>query len=318
MFENRRTFAALPSLTAALAWGAMFPIAASALKGIDPYTLTAVRYGVAALIFLALLRVFEGPIKADGRHKELFLFGSIGFAGFNLLSYAGLEHTQAQNAALIVALQPLTAAIGIWLITRKPPTKTTIGAMLVALFGVGLVITKGKPGSLLHGEGHGGELMVLIGCVCWITYTLAARRFPTFSPLRYTALSAGYGALTIIAISVIVALTGGAHVTFSGSLAWQTAYIIFAGAVIAVLAWNDGVHRIGAANGALFLNLVPVVSFAIAIVIQGYEPNAWELLGAAITIAALVVSNVASRAPVPARRARRHPSGAPARAGQSA
>jgi drug/metabolite transporter (DMT)-like permease len=319
MFEDRRTFTAvLPSLTAALAWGAMFPIAASALKGIDPYTLTAVRYGVAALVFLALLRILEGPIRADGRHKELFLLGSLGFAGFNLLSYAGLEHTRPQNAALIVALQPLTAALGMWLITRRPPTKATFAAMFVALFGVTLVITKGKPGSLIHGEGHGGELMVLIGCVCWITYTLAARRFPTFSPLRYTALSAAYGTLTIIAITVIVALTGGTHVTSVGAIWWQTLYIIFAGAVVAVLAWNDGVRRIGPANGALFLNLVPVVSFAIAIVIQGYAPNGWELAGAAITIGALVAGNLAARAPAPAHPARPHPGGARARAAQSA
>src|SRR5689334_17668125 len=113
MFENRRTFAALPSLTAALCWGAMFPIAASAIKNIDPYSLTAIRYGIAALVFLALLKLVEGRIDAGGRQKELFLLGSLGFAGFNLLSYAGLEHTQPQNAALIVAMQPLVTAVAL-------------------------------------------------------------------------------------------------------------------------------------------------------------------------------------------------------------
>ena len=67
--------------------------------------------------------------------------------------------------------------------------------------------------------------------------------------------------------------------------------------MVAVLAWNEGVRRIGPANGALFLNLVPVISFAIAITIQGYDPNGWELLGAALTIAALVYANLRGRAP---------------------
>jgi drug/metabolite transporter (DMT)-like permease len=295
MFEHRRTFAALPSLTAALAWGAMFPIAASALKHIDPYSLTAIRYGVAAVVFLVLLRALEGPLRADGRHRELFVLGSIGFAGFNLLSYAGLERTQPQNAALIVALQPLVAAVGLWLTTRRMPAPATFAAMALALFGVSLVITRGHPGTLLHGGGTVGELMVFAGCVCWITYTLGARRFPEFSPLRYTALSAGYGTLTIIAVAAVVALAGGAHIDSPGAVWWQTLYIIVAGAVVAVLAWNDGVRRIGAANGALFLNLVPVVSFAIAIVVQGYEPNGYELAGALITIGALVLANLAGR-----------------------
>jgi drug/metabolite transporter (DMT)-like permease len=319
MFEDRRTMNALPSLVAALAWGAMFPIAAGALKRIDPFSLTALRYGAAALVFLTLLKLVEGNLGAQGRHLELFALGSLGFAGFNLLSYAGLEHTHPQNAALIVALQPLVMALGLWLTTRAVPTKHTFAAMAVALFGVALVITRGKPGTLLHGEGHGGELLVLMGCVCWIAYTLGARRFPGFTPLRYTAISAAYGTLTIVAAAAVAVAVGHAHVPSAsdvGAVWWQTTYIFAIGAVVAVLAWNDGVRRIGPANGALFLNLVPIISFAIAIVIQGYQPNGYELFGAVLTIGALVYANLKGRAPAP--RAHPRPSGVPAHAAQSA
>ena len=195
------------------------------------------------------------------------------------------------------------------------------------------MITKGKPGALLHGEGHGGELLVLIGCVCWIVYTLGARRFPDFSPLRYTALSATYGTLTIFAVTAIVALTGGTRCRRrrSATSGGRSLYIIFAGAVIAVLAWNEGVRRIGPANGALFMNLVPIVSFAIAIG-QRLPTRAVELLGALLTIAALIFANLAGRrrsaagaarvgpvkARARARRARPRRDGAPARGAPSA
>ena len=314
MFENRRTFPALPSLAAALSWGAMFPIGASAVTRLDPFTLTAFRYGVATLIFLALLKAFEGNLGTN-RHKELFVLGSIGFAGFNLLCYLGLEHTEPQNAALIVALQPLITALGLWLVARQVPTRHTFSAMAIALLGVMLVITKGRPGDLLHGAGHGGELLMLLGCVCWVVYTLGARRFTDHSPLRYTALSAAYGTLTIFAVTAVVALAGGTHVRLGGGLWWELPYIVVIGSVLAVLAWNEGVSRIGPANGALFMNLVPVISFAIAIAIQGYVPNDWELLGAAITIAALVYANLRGRAPAP--QAHPRPGGVPVRAAQS-
>ena len=58
--------------------------------------------------------------------------------------------------------------------------------------------------------------------------------------------------------------------------------------MIGVLAWNEGVRRIGAANGALFMNLVPVVTFAVEIG-RGYRPGEFEIFGALLTIAALVV-----------------------------
>jgi drug/metabolite transporter (DMT)-like permease len=268
------------------------------------------------VIFLALLKAIEGNLSAAGRHRELFVLGSLGFAGFNLLTYVGLEHTHPQNAALIVALQPLITAIGLWLTTRQVPTRHTFAAMAVALLGVFLVITKGHPSTIAHGDGALGELLVLIGCACWIVYTLGARRFADYSPLRYTAISATYGTLTIFAVTAIVALTGGLRFDAGGALWWQTLYIILIGAVVAVLAWNEGVRRIGPANGALFLNLVPIISFAIAITIQGYDPNGWELAGAALTIGALVYANLRGRAPAP--QAHPRPGGVPARAGQSA
>jgi len=316
MFEGRRTF--LPSLIAALAWGAMFPIAADALKRIDPFSLTAIRYGIATLVFLALLRVVEGNVHGRGRHRELAILGALGFAGFNLLTYVGLEHTHPQNAALIIALQPLITALGLWLTTRQIPTRHTFVAMGVALLGVFLVITKGHPATIVSGDGALGELLVLIGCACWIGYTLGARRFAEFTPLRYTALTAGYGTLAIIAATVVAVAIGEAHVPSTGDVGavwWQTIYIFAIGAVVAVLAWNEGVRKIGPANAALFLNLVPVISFAIAIAIQGYEPNGWELAGAALTIAALIYANLKGRARAP--RAHPHPGGVPARAGRS-
>lgn len=230
----------------------------------------------------------------------------------------GLEHTEPQNAALIIALQPLVTAVALWLVYRKVPPWTTLLAMAVALFGVTLVITRGKPGTLLEGgQGHLGELMVLVGCACWIAYTLGARRFTSFSPLRYTALSAAFGTMSIFAITALMVIfTDSAEVPSGadlGAVWWETLYIIAFGAVVAVFAWNEGVRRIGPANAALFLNLVPVISFVIAIAIQGYAPNGFELAGAAITIAALVYANLAARDPAPALPAHPPPGGVPAR-----
>lgn len=296
--SNRRV--ALPSLIAALAWGGMFPVAASALRHVDPLHLTSIRYLVAATAFVVLLRALEGAgaLRTEGRALELFLLGSAGFAGFNLLSYVGLEHTRAQDAALIVATTPLLTAIAAWLLTRARPNRATLAAMGAALLGVLLVISRGHPSSLTHG-GIGGDALVLAGAILWITYTMGARRFPGFSPLRYTALSAVGGTLTILTVTEAATLAGAVHAPSAsdiGAIWWQLLYVAGPAAVVAVLAWNAGVRRLGAANGALFMNLVPVVTFAIAIA-GGYVPVPWELAGAALTVAALVAANLAARAP---------------------
>jgi drug/metabolite transporter (DMT)-like permease len=299
MFEENRTspLDTLPSLSAALCWGAMFPIAASAMHHVDPFPLTAIRYGVAVPVWIVLLVAIEGrkALRPEGRTLELFVLGSLGFAGFNLLSYLGLEHTRPQDAALIVAAQPLLTVLVLWLTARQTPARATLVAMAVALAGVALVISRGDVGNLAHGSG--GDLLILVGAVGWVFYTLGARRFAGFSPLRYTTLTAAGGTLTIFAATAAITATGAEALPSAGDVgtAWlQVVFVIFMGGVIAVMAWNEGVRRLGAPNGALFINLVPVVAFAVAIG-QGYRPGDYEIAGALLTVLALVAANLAGR-----------------------
>ena len=66
-----------------------------------------------------------------------------------------------------------------------------------------LVITHGDPSTLIHGDGRAGDLLVLAGVASFVAYTIGARRFTEFSPLRYTALSATGGTLTILAVTAL-------------------------------------------------------------------------------------------------------------------
>ena len=289
----------LPSLTAALAWGAMFPIAGPALGRLDAFHLTTVRYLVASSIFLALLAAVEGrkALRTEGRTPELWLLGTLGFAGFNLLTYVALGHIQPQDAALIVATAPVITVLVLWALGSGRPRGAQLALTALAFAGVATVISRGDPGRLGSSSG-GWELLVLAGVFGWISYTLAAaRRFPAFSPLRYTAITSALGTLSLVAITAIVVLAGAVGSPAPDDYAaewWRLLYVIGPAAVVAVLAWNDGVKRIGPANGSLFINLVPVVSFSIAIG-QGYSPGAAELAGAALTIGALVAANVLER-----------------------
>jgi drug/metabolite transporter (DMT)-like permease len=289
----------LPSLVPAFGWGAMFPIADSAIQRVDPFHLTAIRYLIAAVGFLALLWAFEGvrALRTEGRALELFLFGSAGIAGFNLLAFAGLEHTTPEHAALIVATSPLITLLADAALARRAPRPVTLGFVLLALTGVLLVIGRGDPFALLNGGVNGGDVLVLLGTATFVVYTFGARRFAGYSSLRYTALSATGGTITVVVVTEAAVLLGLLGTPSGGDVAaiwWQIAYVVVIGALAAVLAWNEGVKRLGAPNAALFMNLVPVVAFTIAIV-RGYHPDGWELAGAAITVAALIGANLTSR-----------------------
>jgi drug/metabolite transporter (DMT)-like permease len=289
----------LPSLVPAFGWGAMFPIADSAIKHVDPFHLTAIRYILAAVGFIALLWAIEGrrALRLQGRGLELFLLGSAGIAGFNLFAFAGLEHTTPEHAALIVATSPLITLLATSAMARKAPPRSTLGFVFLALFGVLVVIGRGDPVALFNGGVNGGDLLVFVGTVSFVVYTLGARRFTDYSSLRYTALSATGGTITVLVVTEFATLAGWLTAPSASDVAaiwWQLAYVVVVGALAAVLAWNEGVRRLGAPNAALYMNLVPVVAFVIAIV-RGYHPDAAELGGAALALAALIGANLTAR-----------------------
>ncbi len=289
----------------AVTWGGQFVIGKSALGRVDPFHLNTARYGIAAAVLLALLVLREGwgSLRLEGRGLRLFVLGTIGFAGFNLLAYTGLAHATPQSAALIAALGPLLTALVLWQRGGVRPSGVTFGALGAALVGVAFVIGRGNPLTILTGSVGWGDALVLGGVFSFVLYTLGAAGHRDLSPLRFTALTAGLGWLSIAAATIIgdaLGLLPSPSTTDLRAIVPQLAYISLLGAVVAVLAWIESVRRIGPQNAALFGNLIPVTTFAIAIG-RGYRPGTLELGGAGLAIAALVAANLIARRPTTKR-----------------
>ena len=82
-------------------WGGQWVIGKSALGRVDAFNLTTIRYAVAAAVLLAVLVAVEGrrALSLDGQGLRLFALGTLGFAGFNLLAYKGLDHARPESAS---------------------------------------------------------------------------------------------------------------------------------------------------------------------------------------------------------------------------
>ena len=152
----------------------------------------------------------------------------------------------------------------LWRRTGRRPSRVTFGFLALALAGVALVISGGHPTTIVSGSIGWGDGLVLAGVFSFVLYGLGAAQFRDFSPLRYTALTAGLGWLTIAAATA-VALGAGLVSMPSGStlvsVTPQIAYLALPGAFVAVLTWNAAIGLIGPQNAVLFGNLIPVTTF---------------------------------------------------------
>ncbi len=196
-----------------------------------------------------------------------------------------------------MALQTPMTAIAVWLTRGLRPAPFTVGCIAVAIAGVLLVVTKGD---LAHGFAGGslvGDLLVFLGAVSWVTYTMAGHHFAGWSPLRMTVLTCIPGTIGLLAINAFTIAAGYSVLpTFDAvwSVKWQIAYFVVFTVVLGVLGFNNGVKYLGALNAMLMLNLIPVIVFAIEAWL-GRSFAAIEIGGAAIVIGALVANNLYHR-----------------------
>lgn len=286
----------LVMLVTVLIWGGMFPVAKGALLTVDGFWISSLRYGIAAPLLVAILYWREGPVAL--RYRGLFLkasfFGIVGFSGFSILVLVGLGYSRPEHAAIIMALQTPIAAFVHWALKGTRPANFTLVCVTVAIFGVFLVITKGVPGAVLGGGTFFGDLLIFLGAMSWIAYTIGAVSFPGWSALRFTTLTCLPGTAGIFVLTGIATLYGHASVPAGATVAavgWELAYLGILTVVLAVLFWNMAIGYLGALNAMLLGNLVPVVTFAIRI-LQGHRFETIELAGAGLVVMALVANNL--------------------------
>ncbi|MDQ8701135.1 DMT family transporter [Streptomyces sp. LHD-70] len=299
MSSSKTLVGAAGGLATALAWGGMFAVAQSAYQHLDPFHLTAVRFALGAAIFLVLLALKEGAaaFRYEGNLAKLWVLGTIGFAGFNLLTYVGLESMPAQSSSLVVATMPLVTVIVLWIRTKKAPAPLALAFVVLALIGLTIVLGNGNPLAVFSGGLGTGGLLTLIGVICWVVYTTSAAQFPTWSPLRFTALSCLPGTISILAVTAVsqaAGWTGSFGVGDYAAAWWQILYVAIPATAVAILTWNIANRNLGPANGVLFINLVPVTAFVVS-AFQGHAPTGAELTGICLVIVSLLGANIAGR-----------------------
>lgn len=278
----------------------LFPLAKRALPIVDAFALGTMRYAIGGALFVALLAALEGrqALRYEGRLLPAAAFGVIGITGFNGFVWYGLTFTRPEHAAIIMGMQTPLIALAVWFARGVRPAGFTLGCIALAFAGVLLVVTQGDPAQAFAGGALAGDLLVFLGALSWVTYTLASAKFAGWSPLRFTVLTCIPGAVGLFVLNAAAIAAGVAVVPSAGalaSIAWQIAYFAVGTVVLGVLSFNFSVKYLGPLNTMLMLNLVPVGVFAIEAAL-GRNFAAIEIGGAALVISALVANNLYLRA----------------------
>jgi drug/metabolite transporter (DMT)-like permease len=264
------------------------------------FAMTLIRYAVVALLLALMLVRLEGAsaFRFAGHGPRLFLLGSAGFAGFGLLAFTALSYTSSTNVSLIMAMMPAISAVLAAASARRLPPLYTVTAIAIAFAGVSLVLTGGDYTHLISAGDALGELLALLGAICWVVYTRGAAAVPSWSTLRYTTITTVLGVPSIAAATVVATAVGYVDSPNLGAVlaGWpELSYLIVLAGVVAVLCWNAGNKALGPINGTLFMNLVPITTFSIIGIANLEMPSPAAASGVVLVIVGLLVNNYCMR-----------------------
>lgn len=271
----------------AICFGGTWVAGAVAVDAAPPFTIAAVRFGVASALLFAWARLANRPLSPVGRADWPLIagLGLTAIAGYNWLFLTGLTLAPASDGAIIVpGLAPVFTLLLAGLILRERLGMRAYLGFAVAAVGLYFVVA---PGGTTDERRLLGDLMFLAGAVCWGVYSvlarIASRRFDAVSTTLYgTALG------TAILIPA-AALEGGANRLLQApaeALA-GIAYLAIFGTVAAFVLLNLGVARIGAARASAFALLVPIVGVLTSVVLLGERLGPTTLIGGVVVLGGL-------------------------------
>ena len=304
MQTNKYLIGILFCLVATISWGAMFPVMTDALRHMDPFMFTALRYSIAGIAFSLLLMLREGASAFSLRDERWFLawlFGSAGFAGFGFLVFLGqkmIGSTGALTASIMMATMPMLGLLVTWGLRKTRPPLFSFGFIMLSFCGVVLVITRGDLSAVLaEPSNYFANVPLILGALCWVLYTVGATYFPKWSPYRYTALTTLLGLTTVFAVNTVLVLDGVIPIPTIAAVVEVAPHLIYMALIagfVGVLCWNIGNKILTPLNGVLFMDVVPITAFVLSAV-SGIVPSEMQTLGACITATALVMNNLYQR-----------------------
>lgn len=251
-----------------------------------PLAAAAVRFLLAGLVLAGVALLTEGRVPRPSNSREWGSVSGLALTGifiYALCFFYGLKHITAGRGALVVALNPVVAALAAWFLGQERMNRSKLAGIGIALLGCLTVIGNGDPLALLHGAVGIGEWLI-VGCVlCWTVYTFIGRHATrSLTPLVSTLWASLIGALLLGTTALIQGAASPLH--WSATVWVSVVFLAIGGTALAFTWFAAGVKALGAAKASAFVNLVPVFAVLQAAVLLGEHLETAVLGGGLLVI----------------------------------
>ncbi|HCG8161067.1 TPA: DMT family transporter [Vibrio parahaemolyticus] len=282
----------LPFFTVMI-WGGNSIVNKMAASTIEPSAMSFYRWFVA----MVLLTPFCLPAVIKQHHvirpylTKLAFLALLGMVlNQSLGYYAGLT-TTASNMALITSLVPLISVFLSVPLLGKSVSMLSIVGGVISLGGLAFMLGHGDVTYFLHQDMTQGDSLMLLAALVYAAYCVLLKRWKM--PFNSLTLVYMQGFFSVIMLTPL--WLSSEQLLPSQEALPLIAYAGIAASIFAPLMWVKAIDLIGADSSAMFMNLMPVVSVALASTLLGEEIHVYHIIGGLMVISGVILSQIKVR-----------------------
>ena len=277
-----------------LFWAGNFIVGKFAtLFEIPPLTLNVLRWLSVWVILMPFTykEIYRNLTIIKNNWLIISFMGLITISTFNSVVYYALNHTQVINAVLVLAAIPAaTIALSSALKIEKTNIFQLFG-LLLSIVGIGSIISNGEIQRIIYLNFNKGDVWMLVCVVTWSLYsTLLKKNEFKFSQFTLIQLMVSAGLFFLIP-QLFYEKYIGLDVNFNKAFFIILFYVVVFPAIAAYYCWQKGVEIIGPNRASMFIQLMPLFSAIMAIIIFNEKLELYHFIGAAFIVSGIYLSN---------------------------
>jgi len=247
--------------------------------GLDIFTMLFLRFGVAALLMLAILLVRRERFPRGKILLQLIGMGALGYVGQSFSYLTAIKYASAGLVALLLYLYPMFVFVLSVIVLHEKATWVKIVAIISALLGTALTVDPAG-GQLL------GILLAISAALIYSVYIIVGTNVMRHVSAVQSSVVIFASAGTVYGILMIF---NGVHLPSTSSGWINTVGIVLVATVIPVVAFLAGLERIGPTSAAMLSTLEPVVTVLLAAWIFGERLQSIALFGGGMILIAVIM-----------------------------
>ena len=260
---------------------------------IPPLTLNVLRWLTVWIILIPFTykEIYRNLSYIKKNWVVISFMGLITISTFNSVVYFALNHTQVINAVLVLAAIPAaTIVLSSFMNIEKTNIFQLLG-LLLSIIGIGSIISHGNFQKIISLSFNKGDVWMLVCVITWSLYsTLLKKNKFKLSQFTLIQLMVSAGLLFLIP-QLFYEKSIGLEVNFNKAFIIILFYVVIFPAIAAYYCWQKGVELVGPNRASMFIQLMPLFSAVMAIIIFKEKFELYHFVGAAFIVSGIYLSN---------------------------